>query len=102
MYDHIYALQIYSKVIYMAHLSNLPLSLVLMPMAVLRGLLSPVLFSAKTLNSYSVASMRPPMVNCLSFERSLLHFFQALSPACLNSIQYPRISLPPSDSGRSQ
>lgn len=39
------------------------------------------------------------MVNCLSLIRSLLLFFQALSPDCLYSTQYPRISLPPSHSG---
>ena len=77
----------------------LHVSLVFTDIAVRRGLLSPVSFSAKTLNSYSVASSNPPIVNCLSLMRSLLLFFQALSPDCLYSTQYPRISLPPSHSG---
>lgn len=78
---------------------DLHVSLVLTDTAVLRGRLRPVSFSANTLNSYSVASSKPPMVNCLSLIRSLLLFFQALSPDCLYSTQYPRISLPPSHSG---
>lgn len=64
-----------------------PLSLVLMHVAVLRGLLIPVSFSANTLNSYSVASASPGIVNSFSLSLCLLHFFQVLSMDFLYSTQ---------------
>lgn len=62
-------------------------SLVLIHVAVLRGLLIPVSFSANTLNSYSVASASPRAVNSFSLSLSLLHFFQVLSVDFLYSTQ---------------
>ena len=65
----------------------------------LLGSPTPALFSAQTLNWYFEFTTRSVTTKLVSFTGSELTFLHCVLVVSLHSTVYPRIGLPPSDSG---